>query len=156
MPSKPRSIRHDFRGYPMAFTTLVDEFGESDPCGNDLQRVRMAYARRWCGVCGEPLPPGEDIVFVGGEVLPDGWFHDPPMHEECAEFAFQVCPFLAFEGHKGPRRQRPEFLVRWVTDGYSLPFWRRLLNLYRTPKVRANPPRSIEHRRGRKPRPAAE
>lgn len=49
---------------------------------------------RACGLCGQPLD--RQMAFVGGPVSHKSrFFTDLPMHRACAEYALQVCPYLA-------------------------------------------------------------
>ena len=119
----PRSLRRNQRGYPMAYTTWVDENGVEDPCLNEWRRIAFACRYRLCGICGEPLPPGELLCFVGdAEQMRNGLFYDPAMHPNCARFAFVKCPFLANRawkpmGSRVSRRVRPECMyIYWTND----------------------------------------
>lgn len=145
--NRPQSTRRDSGGYPMAFTTEVDEDGVVSPCSNDYEKVRQCYRRRWCGVCGEPLLPEDQIAFIGSnEEVDTRWFHDAAMHLSCATFAFNACPFLSQAGHAGAMlgRPRPEYMVRYVTGGYKVPWWRRITNRFGKPWVKADPPVWVE------------
>ncbi len=45
-------------------------------------------------MCGEPL--GRHLAFIGGPVsFKTRLFTDMPMHKDCAQYAIQVCPWLA-------------------------------------------------------------
>jgi hypothetical protein len=61
--------------------------------------------QRLCGICGERIVG--DLFFIAGEKsIESGLFFDPAMHEECAKYSFQVCPFLA--GKKGYAAKIPK------------------------------------------------
>src|SRR5262249_4255084 len=45
------------------------------------------------GMCGALM--GRHLYFVGGPLCVEhGWFNDPPMHQDCAEFALKACAHL--------------------------------------------------------------
>ncbi|MEN1648456.1 hypothetical protein AAIH51_33530, partial [Pseudomonas aeruginosa] len=47
-----------------------------------------------CGMCGQKL--GKAMAFVGGPIsIKNRLFADLPMHESCAVYAMQACPFIA-------------------------------------------------------------
>jgi len=69
----------------------------------DHDRVGRCAAERLCGVCGLRL--GYWIAFLGGPQSAEsarGAYSDPPMHEECAEWALRLCPYIV--SHRVPRR----------------------------------------------------
>ncbi|KWU23393.1 hypothetical protein [Burkholderia cenocepacia] len=54
---------------------------------------------RRCGLCGQQL--GRKLAFIGGDKCHDSRiFADLPMHRDCAEYALQVCPYLALSRMK--------------------------------------------------------
>jgi ferredoxin len=54
---------------------------------------------RLCAVCG--LEREWWSVFIGGPLSHESHnYQTPPMHEECAEFALALCPFIAIAGAK--------------------------------------------------------
>jgi hypothetical protein len=56
-------------------------------------RVRDCVLGHLCSQCGKPL--GWWMAFVGGPVSANtGCYSDPPMHEECARAALQLCPHI--------------------------------------------------------------
>jgi hypothetical protein len=63
---------------------------------NDQEKVRRCASQKLCGICGRRMNNG--AWFVGGWrcfMDPFAAFIDPPNHQECAEYALRVCPFLA-------------------------------------------------------------
>ena len=154
---EPRSLRRNSRGYPLSFVTTVDELGVENPCDIDNPRVHFAYRHRLCGICGEPLPPGEPVCLIAttARAIRTRLFHDPPMHPNCARYAFTVCPFLANPHWKPlarPRvsgRNRPEAQYIYWTDSFK---WQRIRRLFRRGLYRklyvlkAGPPLRIERR----------
>jgi len=89
------SKRPVFQGMPVPFTALITN-GVPDFRTTDHANWLICATTRVCGLCGEPLSLSHPVCFIGGEKsATSGFFYDPPMHEECAEYAFKVCPFLA-------------------------------------------------------------
>jgi hypothetical protein len=96
VPIPPRLARRprDARGYPIPYGVLIRKDGTPDFRVVDLERWQHAVQHRRCGLCGEPL--GAHLAFVGGPLCEaNRVFLDLPMHRDCAEYALQVCPYLA-------------------------------------------------------------
>lgn len=84
----------DHRGYVVPYAQFIDNDGVPKFQVMDDTKVRKCLVHRWCGLCGQPM--GKHIYFVGGlSCEANGYFYDPPMHLECAEFALRTCPHLA-------------------------------------------------------------
>jgi hypothetical protein len=84
------------RGYPVPYVAMIDASGRPQLTINDAEKVRDCSENRKCGLCGAKLTHG--AWFVGGRrcfTSAYGAFVDPPMHEACARYALQVCPYLA-------------------------------------------------------------
>jgi hypothetical protein len=112
MPERLRR-RPQFGGMPVPFTTLVRD-GKPDFRVNDVHEWLRAASGRLCNLCGEPLT--YHIWFIGGEkclryfpekMHPKGLFADLGMHEECARYATESCPFLS--------GKHPEYSERGVS-----------------------------------------
>jgi len=83
----------DPRGYPIPFTAYVSPDGTPDFRVLDEEKRQDVVRRRLCGLCGFPLAYW--IWFIGGDQsFSTRMFNDPAMHEECARYALEVCPFL--------------------------------------------------------------
>lgn len=96
MPKRLKK-RPKFRGLPIPFTTFVKSDGTPDFKVTDQKTWAVCILTKRCGLCGEKLL-NHEYYFIGGEIsCGNGVFYDPPMHKECAHYAFQVCPFLACE-----------------------------------------------------------
>jgi hypothetical protein len=96
IPKRMRSLERDKRGYPIPFIVLRDKTGQPQFTINDIRRVAECRNKRLCSICGKRFDDG--VWFVGGSrcfLHERGAFLDPPLHLECAEYALQVCPFLA-------------------------------------------------------------
>lgn len=80
--------------FPIPYVTHVRQDGRPDFRVHDNERRAEVARRRLCQLCGEQLEPR--IAFVGFEhsVL-RRTFGEPPMHRDCLDFAWEVCPWLA-------------------------------------------------------------
>lgn len=105
-----------YHGVPIPFTAFIRPDGTPDFKVTNHQTWQVCVKMKQCGLCGQKLLKGEHY-FIGGEIsMTTGAFFDPPMHKECAEYAFKVCPFLAcVKGYsKAPAKQYEGMLV--ITD----------------------------------------
>ena len=96
MPPRIAKLDRDARGYPIPWNVLRNEAGEPFFTINDNTRYIEALQFKLCPICGEGLD--ETYWFVGGPLSAfhrDGWYHDLPTHEECAEYSLATCPYLA-------------------------------------------------------------
>lgn len=95
VPDRMNSRPVDARGFPIPFGQYVDpKTGVPDFRVMDHDIVLRCLRNRWCALCGNPL--GSHIHFIGGPAcVKNGYFFDPAMHKECAEFAMQACPHLS-------------------------------------------------------------
>lgn len=95
-------MKKDRRGLPIPYITMRDKKTNKPLFTvNDAKMVKRCLLHNRCGICGGKL--GETIFFVGGPAAafhPNGAYSDPPMHEECAVYALQVCPFLAIRKYQ--------------------------------------------------------
>jgi hypothetical protein len=91
----PQFLSHlpTYRGYPAAFFQLWSD-GVPDFRAIDTDKWAQCLKEKLCGICGKRL--GEFCYFIGGPLSRDNkLFTDPPMHQDCAEFASRTCPFLS-------------------------------------------------------------
>lgn len=91
----PRCLRQrpKYKGLPIPFTTFIKD-GVPDFKVLDIPNRNLCLRRRLCALCGQSLK--DTIVFIGGEnSIAQRTFVDPAMHEDCALYAAQACPFLA-------------------------------------------------------------
>jgi hypothetical protein len=54
--------------------------------------------QRLCGLCTQGIGATEQLVFVGETDA--GYYLEPPLHEDCAAYALQVCPRLHAAGDR--------------------------------------------------------
>lgn len=101
LPPPPRDPGRWYKGWPVPYTILWPEYpaGAPDWTTADTARIAQCLDRRLCGVCGQKLE--QRVAFIGGaqgkqpeEIAAMAAFFDPAMHNECAEYAAKVCPFL--------------------------------------------------------------
>lgn len=97
LPDLPFRLRHnkrDERGYIVPWVNFVDDNGKPNFTTIDEYRMIKAIRQKLCGMCGQHMKRG--YFFIGGPLcVANGFFYDPPMHKECAEYAMQACPHLA-------------------------------------------------------------
>lgn len=82
--------------FPIPFVTAVDELGKPDFRAHDDRHRFECALNRLCQLCGQPLVLGP-TVFVTQQPR-KFTFGEPPMHADCFEFAWEVCPWLAGGG----------------------------------------------------------
>lgn len=95
MPSEPEQLaeRPHWGRFPIPFVTAVDELGKPDFRVHDDRRRLDCALHRLCQLCGKALIL-DRTVFVSQQPR-KLVFGEPPMHEQCFEFAWTVCPWLA-------------------------------------------------------------
>lgn len=122
----------DVRGYPIPFTVNYDKKGKPQFPVIDMEKWEQCTRFRLCGVTGSFL--GKGIAFVGGlKSLESRCYMDPAMIPEAAEYAAQVCPFIAapkfgYRKHtpeeteviKMMSTDRPDTFAIGYTDGYQI------------------------------------
>lgn len=92
----------DRRGYPIPYIVMRRSDGTPDFVINDIRKVMECLEKGLCAISGLPLE--DDVWFVGGNLAayhPAGAFKDPPVRKACADYAMQVCPFLAAPSYTG-------------------------------------------------------
>lgn len=95
IPGRMKNLDVDRRGIPIPKFVYVDSDGKPEFRIAD-QGYRYTCAKhKVCWICGSNM--GKWSYFIGGPLSSrnhassDGW-----MHKECARYALQVCPYLAF------------------------------------------------------------
>jgi hypothetical protein len=93
-PPRIAALPKDERGYPIFYTALVGPDGKANYRAQDTVKCNLALHEGLCGMCGQKL--GKLMAFVGGPIsIKNRLFADLPMHESCAVYALQACPFIA-------------------------------------------------------------
>lgn len=133
LPDRFKRLPIDHRGYRVPrFATWIN--GQWDFRLADTQWVKTALARRLCFLCGEPL--GQFLAFVIGPMCAvNRVTSEPPCHLDCATYAVQACPFMAFpnrgrnaEGLPEKRNAPSGFMITrnpgvvlvWVTRSFEV------------------------------------
>lgn len=123
----------DKRGYPVPwFAARLN--GEPDFRLFDPSKLARASKERRCWVCGEPLSAFNYFVISILDAV-NRVSMEPPMHEDCAVFSAQACPFLTrAEMHRRTAGlpedtyevagvvldRNPGVILVWATRAYSV------------------------------------
>jgi hypothetical protein len=102
-PSAMRTLAKDARGYPIPHILLIDKSGMPQFTINVHSKIVDCVRKKLCAICGKRMADG--FWFVGETkcfTSVRGAFRDPPMHQECGEYALRVCPFLAAPSYLKP------------------------------------------------------
>ncbi|WP_406426595.1 YecA family protein [Streptomyces sp. NBC_00147] len=95
LPRRMQHLERDRRGYPVIAT--VERSVEGVNFGAINERRKLALATfDWCAVCGLPFE-GElrwQMIPQDGPLPTTALSGEAPVHEVCALYAAQVCPFL--------------------------------------------------------------
>jgi len=89
-------MQRDKRGFPIPYIILRDKSGQPHFTINDEEKRTECLVKRRCAVCGKHLE--KTFWFVGGPMSAfheNGAYLDTALHQECMEYALQVCPYLA-------------------------------------------------------------
>jgi hypothetical protein len=131
MPDRIKRLPLTATGYPVPwFAAWIDNVP-------DLRCVRpngikIAYERKICWVCGEPL--GRNFAMTLGPMCAvNRTISEPPSHRECSIYSAQACPFLSNPRMRRNARDLPEHetapgngilrnpgaICVWVTRGFK-------------------------------------
>lgn len=92
------------RALPIPYVQVRLPDGTPDFTAVDGNKTLLCGLKRLCGICEKPLEYW--IVFLGGPASASSRSYvDPPMHETCARFATNACPYIANSNMK--RRKNP-------------------------------------------------
>ena len=118
------------QGYPIPFVAIEDDgSGKPDFRILNVERQMLCFDRQLCGICGQKLDYWCSLI--GGELCEvNKVFVDPAMHEECALYAIQVCPFLRRDHSRYSHRPVPDRVVSDEYGDYDRP---SVMMLFRTP-----------------------
>lgn len=131
MPDRMAHLKLDDRGYPIPYFCPTPN-GKPDFRYQDQKKRQACIDHKLCSVCGKRLLDKQFWFICGPLGLKNQIHSDAPMHAECADYAINVCPHLAF--YKAERRSehgndphqlrsKPEtlFLIRadksWTVPG---------------------------------------
>jgi hypothetical protein len=112
-------IRPHWKGLPIPMAVVVTNGKPDFATVNFTLVFDLAYKKK-CALCGTRMR-GNRYAFIGGPVAKaNGLYQDGPMHEECARYAAEVCPFV--DGRKDEYRDgasRPDEMYVTVYDSYE-------------------------------------
>jgi hypothetical protein len=110
MPAAVRALPRTEQGYPILYTSYIDQHGVADLRVSLPQKRDECFQFKKCGICGQVLQ--HSMTFLGSVVsVENRCFGDPPFHYPCAEYARQVCPWLAL------RRERTHETAVMTPEG---------------------------------------
>ena len=94
VPGRIQKLETERRGLPIPFFAYRSADGTPDfttvRAGAHLEQIKSNL----CWICGQELRKFK--WFIGGELFyAHGVSNDGPMHEECARYSLEVCPYLA-------------------------------------------------------------
>jgi hypothetical protein len=102
IPERMAQLPRDPRGYPIPFIVLRDADNRPHFTINDTTSVEFAIRHDLCAICGSKLFRGRWFVGGTGSAFHEhGAYIDGPVHGDCAEYALQVCPYLAAPKYAG-------------------------------------------------------
>lgn len=92
IPDRLAVLPRDDRGYPI-FWSITQDDGTYDFRHIPVEKIIRSGVNRLCGLCGQVMRG--PVVFIGGPLsCKNRVFSDPPMHDECAVYAWNVCPYI--------------------------------------------------------------
>jgi hypothetical protein len=93
MPKRVSWLPISDKGFPVPwFVATID--GKPDFRVIDTPKLGIAFRRKLCWICGEPLG-ATFAMTVGPMCAVNRTIAEPPSHRDCAIYAAQACPFLA-------------------------------------------------------------
>jgi hypothetical protein len=91
-----QGLPRDKRGYPIPSNIIRDDDGEPLFTVNDEAMRSLQLREDRCPICDQRIIGGRWLVGGPRSAFdPRGAYIDIPMHDECAHYALQVCPYLA-------------------------------------------------------------
>jgi hypothetical protein len=150
LPARMKKLPVDPRGFPVPWfvewfhadgtvfehpNTPVRKGDYPDFRVIDARKIRLAYQRRLCWVCGEAL--GKFMAFVIGPMCAvNRTSGEPPAHRDCGIFSATGCPFLAkpaverrvnnlplpdeIRVHPAMLARNPGVSMVWLTHSYRI------------------------------------
>lgn len=108
MPERIARLPRDQRGYPILATVARRRTGVATFSIIDEHRRFILGVFDWCGVCGLPFQSGDlRCTVLADDEAGDNevYVTEPPVHEICALYSMQICPYLLTSGatiRRGP------------------------------------------------------
>lgn len=109
LPPRMAHLERDARGYPIFYSLFINPDSEEvDFTAIDTRKMKEIARKKLCALCGGSLLKTfsgslwHPTYFIGGaySVCKSQTFNDGPMHQECAEYATEVCPWMAMPNYK--------------------------------------------------------
>ena len=112
LPVYMQNMARDERGYPIPASNRRKPKPDFRVLEGSVAQ-RLAHEKR-CAICGRRVLGL--FAFVGGpSSISHRLFADGPMHPECAEYAMQVCPFLAAPSFAYNKAELPDTITLEVS-----------------------------------------
>lgn len=83
------------KGYLKPWFVKADDFRVVD---ND--KARLAIDKKNCWICGNPFKDSRYALVGSPLSAVTRIFREPPCHQDCAEYAMKVCPFILYSDAK--------------------------------------------------------
>ena len=120
IPMRMEELPLDKRGYPITYITQMLANGQPDFSLTSEEKRMTVIRSRLCAICGQSLDYW--MFFIGGEKsMESRYFADPAMHEECARYSIQVCPFLRGDIQKYREKINRELHEKFVVRDLGMP-----------------------------------
>lgn len=129
VPRRIQELPMDSKGRFIPYFATLGADGEPNfKIADELKRQACAK-KNLCWLCGQPL--AYYMVFIGGPLSAQSrLFSDGPMHQDCAEYALVVCPYLARQSrdrnstaghaHSMMTLDKPEKFCLFITRGFKI------------------------------------
>jgi hypothetical protein len=110
IPARMAHLKRDRRGYPI-FYTIQPRVPVVDGAAVDFRVLNLRHhilcaRHRRCGICGTRIDG--PLTFIGGPMCVKARiFGDAGVHEECADYARRVCPYLVNANRNYDERDVP-------------------------------------------------
>lgn len=92
MCDRIKALPRDRRGWPIPWFVMWIE-GEPHFPTIDTRKMVIAYRQQRCWICGQSLGRWKTFV-VGPMCCLNRISAEPPCHDDCAQYAVKVCPFM--------------------------------------------------------------
>lgn len=126
VPVHMRNLKRDAYGNPRPFFISLSQSGHPFSEIN-AEKWEDAFRKKQCWICGQHLE--DEVAFVGAPMnVTHRYFSSLPMHQDCAEYAMQVCPFMVVKNFEGINPEndnklepipRPAMFLLGVTKSYE-------------------------------------
>jgi len=100
IPLRMAHLPKDKRGFPIPVSILLDNEGTPHFTITDTHKATSCAIADTCHLCGKSLTRAKWLI--GGPRCAfhtNGAYLDGPMHLECAQYALNVCPYIALKSY---------------------------------------------------------